>query len=37
MSAVAPEAQNQTATLAETVIKQHCKQLHLPAQGPFTR
>ena len=31
MSAAAPEVQNQTATLAETVIRQHCKQLHLPA------
>jgi hypothetical protein len=31
MSAAATEIQAQTATLAETVIKQHCKQLHLPA------
>ena len=31
MSAAATEVQNQTVTLAETVIKQHCKQLHLPA------
>jgi DNA replication protein DnaC len=33
MSAAAPEVQNQTVTLAEAVIKQHCKQLHLPAIG----
>jgi DNA replication protein DnaC len=31
MSAAATEVQNQTVTLAETVIKEHCKQLHLPA------
>jgi DNA replication protein DnaC len=31
MSAAATEIQNQTVTLAESVIKQHCKQLHLPA------
>jgi DNA replication protein DnaC len=31
MSAAATEPRSQPATLAETVIKQHCKQLHLPA------
>ena len=31
MSTAATEAKGQTATLAEAVIKAHCKQLHLPA------
>ena len=33
MSAAATGAQGQTPTLAETVIKEHCKQLHLPTVG----
>jgi DNA replication protein DnaC len=33
MSAAAPAGQNQTMTLAETVIKEHGKQLHLPTIG----
>jgi DNA replication protein DnaC len=31
MSAAATEPRTPAATLAETVIKEHCKQLHLPA------
>ena len=31
MSAAASEPRSQVETLAEAVIKQHCKQLHLPA------
>ena len=31
MSAAETEARSQTMTLAESVIKEHCKQLHLPA------
>jgi DNA replication protein DnaC len=31
MSAAATEPQSAVATLAESVIKEHCKQLHLPA------
>ena len=33
MSAAATEVQSQAVTLAETVIKEHCKQLHLPTIG----
>ena len=31
MSATTTEARAPVETLAETVIKEHCKQLHLPA------
>src|SRR5215210_6880178 len=33
MSATTSEPQGQVETLAETVIREHCKQLHLPAVG----